>query len=60
MKSEAERDEVVDCYRRWIVQQSELMAALPELRAVHLICWCAPKRCHADVLLAHLRGSGFL
>jgi hypothetical protein len=27
------------------------MAALPELRGKDLICWCAPKPCHADVLL---------
>lgn len=22
-----------------------------ELRGRHLVCWCAPKACHADVLL---------
>ena len=27
------------------------MAALPELRSKDLVCWCAPKPCHADVLL---------
>jgi len=45
------RDEVIAKYRAWIVQQPALMAALPELRAKSLICWCSPNRCHADVLI---------
>jgi len=24
---------------------------LEELRGKHLVCWCAPRACHADVLL---------
>jgi hypothetical protein len=27
------------------------MDALPELRGLDLICWCAPLPCHGDVLL---------
>ena len=46
------RDEVIAKYRAWIVQQPELMAALPELRGKDLLCWCAPEPCHGDVLLA--------
>jgi hypothetical protein len=38
-------------YRAWIMQQPKLMAALPELRGKDLLCWCAPERCHGDVLL---------
>ena len=45
------RDEVIAKYERWLVSQPELMAALPELRGKVLGCWCAPKPCHADVLL---------
>ncbi|GEM_PF-756705 len=45
------RDEVIAKYERWLVRQPELMAALPELRGKVLGCWCAPKPCHADVLL---------
>ena len=45
------RDEVIAKYRAWIVRQPELMAALPELRGKSLLCWCAPERCHADVLM---------
>lgn len=45
------RDDVIAKYERWLVGQPELMAALPELRGKVLGCWCAPKPCHADVLL---------
>ena len=51
MKREDQRDAVIEQFRIWIVQQPALMAVLPELYFKHLICWCAPKRCHADVLL---------
>lgn len=46
----ASRDEAVDAYAEWIRTQPELMAELPELRGKVLGCWCAPKRCHGDVL----------
>ena len=45
------RGEVIAKYRAWIVRQPALMAALHELRGKHLVCWCAPDRCHADVLI---------
>ena len=45
------RDEVIAKYRAWIVRQPALMAALPELRNKDLVCWCAPKRCHCEVLI---------
>jgi hypothetical protein len=45
------RDEVIAKYRAWIVDQPALLAALHELRGKDLVCWCAPERCHADVLL---------
>ena len=44
-------EEAVAAYRRWIVQQPELMAALHELRGKDLVCWCKPGPCHGDVLL---------
>jgi hypothetical protein len=46
----ATRQEALDRYREWILQQPELMAALPELRGKTLICWCKPASCHGDVL----------
>jgi Domain of unknown function (DUF4326) len=44
------RDEVINKYRAWLLQQPDLMASLPELRGKDLACWCAPERCHAEVL----------
>jgi hypothetical protein len=44
------RDDVIAKYRTWVVQQPALMAALHELRGKNLVCWCAPERCHAEVL----------
>ena len=44
------RDGVIAIYRAWIVLQPALMAALTKLRGKHLVCWCAPKRCHAEAL----------
>ncbi len=44
------RDEAIAKYREWIVQQPELMAALPELAGKTLVCFCKPAKCHGDVL----------
>ena len=49
--SQEQRDEVIAMYRRWLLSQPDLMAALPELRGKNLVCWCAPEACHGDVLL---------
>lgn len=45
------RKEAVEKYEVWLKDQSELMAALPELRGKVLGCWCAPYACHGDVLV---------
>lgn len=48
------RDEVVDKYEGWLRfsrQASDLRCSLHELRGKDLVCWCAPERCHAEVLL---------
>jgi len=44
------REQVIEKYRRWIMTQPELLAALPELKGRVLGCWCKPKACHGDVL----------
>lgn len=52
MHSEAERDAVCDQYEAWLQAQPELIkAAQRELRGKDLVCWCAPRRCHAQTLL---------
>ena len=45
------RDDVIAKYRAWVVRQPTLVAALQELRGKDLVCWCAPERCHAEVLI---------
>jgi hypothetical protein len=49
--SDIERERVISAYREWISTQSELLSSLEELRGQRLGCWCAPKRCHGDVLV---------
>lgn len=48
---DGDRDDVVTLYAHWLVEQPHLMAALHELRGRDLVCCCAPKLCHGDVLL---------
>lgn len=50
-ESDIERDRALAAYRDWVVQQPELMGSLEELRGKRLGCWCAPKRCHGNVLV---------
>lgn len=46
------RDNVVLHYELWLRQHPELLEeARRELQGKDLVCWCAPKRCHADILL---------
>lgn len=44
------RKEVIDKYRKWLPAQSNLMKSLHELEGKILACWCAPKKCHGDIL----------
>ncbi len=44
------REEAIEEYRKWILQQPELLAALPELKGKTLGCWCIPLACHGTVL----------
>ena len=50
MSAPETRDSVCEKYRAWIVTQPKLMALLPTLAGKRLACFCAPKRCHGDVL----------
>ena len=52
MKTPQERDSVVQKFKDWIYAQPELLQQVrTELKGKDLVCWCAPKACHADVLL---------
>jgi hypothetical protein len=49
------REQVIQKYRVWLLEQPDLLASLPELKGKVLGCWCAPRACHGDVL-AELAG----
>ncbi|MFW6242770.1 MAG: DUF4326 domain-containing protein [bacterium] len=44
------RDEVIEKYKNYILDNSNLLSQLHELEGKVLGCWCKPKRCHGDVL----------
>ena len=52
----ANRDEAVDMYRKWLWERicADDQQVLAELRRVWpttaLVCWCAPKRCHCEII----------
>lgn len=55
------REEVVEKYREtllfWLDKWPEKTRYdLDQLRGKDLVCWCAPKACHADVLLEIANG----
>jgi hypothetical protein len=49
--SQEQRADVIVKYCRWLQQQPDLLAALPELRGRDLVCWCASEAYHGDVLI---------
>ena len=48
---DGDRAEVIEKYRKYILNSPELMKALPELKGKELGCWCFPLACHGDVLV---------
>lgn len=44
------REEVIQQFGDWIVEQSHLLEALHEIKGKRLGCWCKPHACHGDVL----------
>lgn len=50
VKVHGTREEVVEKYKAGL-DPDAIRQIKEELRGKDLICWCAPKACHADVLL---------
>ena len=44
------REDVIQKYADWIIEQPELMKSLYELQGKTLGCWCKPNSCHGDIL----------
>jgi hypothetical protein len=53
MFTEDQRDAVCDKFEEVTLPGLDVTA----LRGKHLVCWCAPKRCHADALLRKANGA---
>jgi hypothetical protein len=45
------RREVIRKYEEWLQWESGLLADVHELKGKNLVCYCAPLKCHGDVLL---------
>jgi Domain of unknown function (DUF4326) len=51
MENEAERDAVCNMFENYaIARANDDSTWLISLRGKDLICWCSPKRCHAETL----------
>jgi hypothetical protein len=48
-----DRETSVKLYELRLLNTPELMSSLHELRGKDLVCFCAPKACHGDVLLRY-------
>ena len=44
------REEVIEKFLRWVLEQPELMQEVHSLHGKTLGCFCAPEMCHGDVL----------
>ena len=57
--AEEERLRVVDDYRIWFTKEvdrnPEFRQQILALRGYDLACWCSPKPCHGDIILAWLK-----
>jgi hypothetical protein len=47
---DGDRDEVIEKYRQWLMGRADLLEQLSELKGKVLGCWCAPRRCHGEIL----------
>lgn len=54
---DGDRDEVIEKFMAYLSQHPDLQFRVQtELAGKDLVCWCAPKPCHADVLLEIANG----
>jgi hypothetical protein len=44
-------DDVIAKYETWLLGNRKLVDQLAALAGKDLVCWCAPARCHGDVLV---------
>ncbi len=51
MGRDGDRDQVCDKFEAWLRDQHHLLRALPEIRGKDGVCFCAPQRCHLDLVV---------
>jgi hypothetical protein len=51
MRDESDRERVIALFEQYLLNSPELLAQLGELKGQDLVCYCAPKACHGDILL---------
>jgi hypothetical protein len=59
-ESKAERTRVIEAYQEWFkirLQDPKFVSELEKLRGKRLGCFCAPKRCHGDIIVEYLEGE---
>lgn len=55
---DGDRDGVIRKYKKYITDNKNLYEECKkELKGKDLVCWCAPKACHADILLEIANGN---
>lgn len=45
------REEVIQKYEKWLMNQKYLVTLIPTLKDKILGCWCKPNSCHGDILV---------
>jgi hypothetical protein len=48
---DGQRDDVIAKYETWLLGNGQFVDQLAALAGKDLVCWCAPARCHGDVLV---------
>lgn len=54
------RKQVIEKYRKYILNNDDLLKCLHELEGKTLGCWCKPKACHGDILVELINRKGIL
>lgn len=55
------RVEVIEKFRRYVFNNKELLNLIrTELPGKDLVCYCAPKKCHGDIILEIANGNAIL
>ena len=52
------REQAIESYRDWILNQPKLLKDLHELKGKTLGCFCKPKKCHGDILVELVNEMG--